>query len=58
MRTVHQLDAKAQMVALVVSQGASQGSDSGDESTTLDALFEGSVLAPDLKVLCRTINLC
>lgn len=49
-RTVHQLDAKAQMVVEVLSQGTGEGADSGDEASALDAVYEGAALAADMKV--------
>lgn len=49
-RTVHQLDSKAQMVVQVLRQGAGEDADSGDEASALDAVYEGSALAADMKV--------
>ncbi len=50
-RTVHQLDAKAQMVVHVTrSQGTAEGIESGDESEVLDAALEGSAMGADMKV--------
>ena len=50
-RTAHQQEARAQLVVHVHgSEGAADGSDSGEEAAVLDAALDASALAADLKV--------